>query len=208
MLSEKSISELKEGLNTLNIEVNEKQIRMLNQFWDLYSTWNQKINLSSITQENDFLKKHVLDSAVGLKFISLDENIADLGTGGGFPGIILKILKPEIKISLIENTLKKVKYLEEVIEKIDLDIKVYNPTTEKIPNNFDLVVTRAFGNISQIIRIGKNYTKKKIIAYKGKYEKIVQEINESNLKNIKISIERVDVPFTDFERHIVIIESK
>lgn len=208
MFSENSIIKLKDGLKKLDIDFNENQIEIIKTFFEIYSLWNKKINISSINNEDEFIIKHILDSISGIKFIN-DKNIADLGSGGGFPGIVIKIFKPEIQISLIENKSKKVLYLKELIKNLKLDVRVYNPSENKIPGDFDIVVTRAFGDLTKIHRIAKMYTKNRIIAYKGKYEKILNEIKElKSISSDNIEIKKVTIPFTDFERHIVILNLK
>ncbi|HOJ50175.1 MAG TPA: 16S rRNA (guanine(527)-N(7))-methyltransferase RsmG [Spirochaetota bacterium] len=207
MFSEKGIETLKNGLKILGIEPEDNTIDKFNILFEFYSYWNNNINLSSIEDEDSFIKKHILDSASGIKFIN-GKKVADLGSGAGFPGVIIKLLKPEIEVSLIESVSKKVKYLNDLSNILKIDFKVYNPTVEKIKNDFDIVTTRAFGSLSKIYKTAKLYTNKKIIAYKGRYNKIIDEIKELSgvLNKNKIKIENVLVPFTDFERHIVILD--
>lgn len=195
-----------DGLNQLNITYSTEQIEQIEEFYKLYSNWSQKINLSTLLDEKDFIIKHVLDSATALSYFPDSiKHLGDIGSGGGFPGIILKILKPSLKISLIDVIEKKVNYLKEVSNILELKkISVYNGSQEKVGKLFDVMTCRAFGNLSKIVQQCKRYLKAKgeIIAYKGKADTIKKEVTPALASKIKI--EPIKVPFLeDSERNIV-----
>lgn len=192
-----------EGLKELKIQASEKQISQINDFFNFYQEWNSKIDLSSIIEKRDFMVKHVLDSAVALKYFQPEKKIADIGSGGGFPGVILKILNPALDITLLEVIQKKVAYLRELNQMMNLGLKILNPSCEKVGKDYDVLTCRAFSNLEKIYNQGKRILKKKgkVLAYKGKLEKINEESKQ--LKK-KIEVIPLYVPFLEGERNLVI----
>jgi 16S rRNA (guanine527-N7)-methyltransferase len=195
---------LLDGLEELKISFDDKKISLLLRFQEIYQEWSSRINLSTILSPEEFIIKHVLDSAAGIPYFpARPGKIADLGSGGGFPGIILKILNPQWKIVLLEVVQKKVRYLETAIMELGLDIQVINSTHEKVGRDYDTITCRAFGNLEKINREGKKYLKKGglFLAYKGKRETIEREMNPTVQKTAKII--PINVPFLEGERHLV-----
>ena len=110
-----------------NINLTGKQLAQFQKFYELLIAWNEKINLTAITDEKDFAIKHVIDS-LNLwedKFAAA-ENLIDIGTGAGFPGIPIKIFQPELKIVLLDSLNKRIKFLREVIGELDFFKKLFN----------------------------------------------------------------------------------
>ena len=151
------IDELRIVANKFGVEFSEEQLLKFNCFYDLVVEWNKKINLTAITEPKDFAIKHIIDSISVWnedKFIGIDK-IVDVGTGAGFPGIPLKIYKPNKKFVLIDSLNKRVKFLETVIDKIGLDdISVIHSRAEEAANrpelrsNFDLSLSRAVAKLN------------------------------------------------------------
>ena len=106
----------------LGIEVTEEKLNLLDRFCRLLIEWNEKINLTAITEEKEIYLKHFYDSLTLYKLIDLKQDITlcDVGSGAGFPGIVLKIFFPNVKIKLIDSLQKRVNYLNEVIKELDL----------------------------------------------------------------------------------------
>ena len=104
-------------LKKLNIEITEDQLQKLNKFYELLVEWNEKINLTRITKKEDVYLKHFYDSLTITKVINLNEveTLCDIGTGAGFPGVVLKIMYPNLKITLVDALQKRVNYLNEII---------------------------------------------------------------------------------------------
>ena len=96
----------------INVEITEDQLKQLDQFYHLMLEWNEKINLTRITEEQDVYLKHFYDSLTLNKVVNLKEvnTLCDVGTGAGFPGMVLKIIFPQIKITLIDSLQKRVNY--------------------------------------------------------------------------------------------------
>ena len=137
-------------LKKLGIILTDKQKNQFRKYYQLLIEWNQKINLTSITKKEDVYLNHFYDSATLVKAIDLTkiDNMCDIGTGAGFPGIVIKILFPKIKITLVDSLNKRIKFLDEVIKELKLiDITTLHERAEIFGKNqrerFSLVTARA-----------------------------------------------------------------
>lgn len=147
-------------VNKLGISITNKEMDLLDKYYKLLISWNEKINLTAITDENDVYLKHFYDSLTLIKEIDLTKDIylCDVGSGAGFPGIVLKIFFPNIKIKLIDSLQKRVNYLNEVIKKLELkDIEAEHYRMEDYSRlhleEFDYITARAVANLSFISEI-------------------------------------------------------
>ena len=147
-------------LEKLNIKLSEYQINLLEKYYELLISWNKKINLTRITEKNEVYLKHFYDSLTLIKAIDLNKNlyVCDIGTGAGFPGIVLKIVFPNLKIVLVDSLGKRIEFLNEVIKKLNLtNIITINERAEiYIKNNiekFDLITCRAVSKLNIISEI-------------------------------------------------------
>ncbi len=147
-------------LEKLGINLTSNQIQKLDKFYNLLITWNEKINLTTITLEKDVYLKHFYDSLTLYKAIDLTKNleVLDVGTGAGFPGIVLKIVFPNLKITLLDSLQKRITYLNEIIKELDLkDIKTVCIRAEDYSRvnreKYDLVVARAVAHLGILIEI-------------------------------------------------------
>ena len=130
------------SLKELNIEVTEEKINKLEKFYELLIDWNNKINLTRIVDKEEVYLKHFYDSLTIVKEVNLNEinTLCDVGTGAGFPGIVLKIFYPHLKITLVDSLLKRVNYLNTIIKDLELnDIVAIHArgedVKEKLKNN-------------------------------------------------------------------------
>lgn len=114
------IERLKKGFSDLNISVSDTQLKQLETYAALLAEWNEKINLTAITEPTEVAEKHFLDSAMCLK-TGVSGKVIDVGTGAGFPGLVLKILKPEIELCLLDSLQKRIGFLQAVCEALSLD---------------------------------------------------------------------------------------
>lgn len=149
-----------EEVQKLKIEVTEEKLDLLDKFYQLLVEWNEKINLTTIVEKNKVYLKHFYDSLTLCKEIDFtkDINLCDVGSGAGFPGIVIKIFFPNVKITLIDSLQKRVNYLNEVIKELNLkDIKAEHFRMEDYSKiheeEFDYITARAVANIGIISEI-------------------------------------------------------
>lgn len=146
-----------EELSKLNINITEKQLDQLEKYYEILVSENNKYNLTSITNKEDVYLKHFYDSATLSKIIELtDQSLCDIGTGAGFPGMVLKILFPNLQVTLVDATLKKCHFLEFVINELQLtNIKVINNRAEEfakeVREKYDIVTSRAVAPLKHLL---------------------------------------------------------
>lgn len=145
------------ALCDLNIDFSKEQIEKFEIYASLLTEWNEKINLTAITDPREIAVKHFADCASCLKYTALSGSVIDVGTGAGFPGMVLKILRPEIELTLLDSLNKRILFLEDVTEKLSLTgIKTVHMRAEdggrdkKLRENFDFSVSRAVANLSTL----------------------------------------------------------
>ena len=154
MIEKEFVSEL---LN-LNINITEEQLKQLNKYFELLVTWNEKINLTAITKKEDVYLKHFYDSLTLNKIVNLNEidSLCDIGTGAGFPGMVIKILFPNIKITLVDALNKRINFLNTVIDELNLkDITAIHARIEeygiKNRSKYDIVTARAVTSLPVLL---------------------------------------------------------
>ena len=202
-------------LEKLGITLTSYQQEQLKKFYHLLISWNEKINLTRITSENEVYLKHFYDSLTITKVIDLNKvnTLCDVGTGAGFPGIVLKIVYPNLKITLVDALQKRVNYLNEIIKELYLsDIVAIHSRGEDLKEKYDIVTARAVANITKLL----NYTMHLVeengvfIAMKGN---ITEELTPAVQKAIskKYSIEKIEefyLPYENSQRSLVVIKNK
>lgn len=207
------ISELKK----LNIEINNKQLEQLNTYYELLVQYNKVMNLTGITEQEQVYLKHFYDSITIAKVIDLtkEKTLCDIGTGAGFPGLVLKILFPNLKITLVDSLNKRIQFLKEVTKKLGLkDIEAIHARVEEFAKEnretFDIVTSRAVAPLNILLEysIPLLKTNKYFISYKGN---ISEEINESKkaLQILNSSIEQIEefkLPIEQSNRTIIKIK--
>ena len=149
------INEFTEELKKLGINITNEQIDLLEKYYNLLIEWNDKINLTAITDKEEVYLKHFYDSLTLIKAYDLTKNIkvCDVGTGAGFPGIVLKIVFPNIDIMLVDALNKRILFLNEVIDKLNLkNISAVHKRAEDFAREniekFDLVTSRAVAKLN------------------------------------------------------------
>ena len=199
----------------LGIFLTEKQINDLDTYYKLLVSYNEFVNLTAITKEEDVYLKHFYDSLTLFKGINLKENlkICDIGTGAGFPGLVLKIVFPNLSVTLVDSLEKRIKFLDLAIEKLNLkDIKTVHSRIEDYKGNelFDVVVSRAVAKINVLLELGCQLSKTGglFVFMKGN---VLEELNNSKnaLKVLNYSLENVinfKLPIEESERNIVILK--
>lgn len=199
-------------LEKLGITLTTEQEIKLEKFYNLLIEWNQKINLTRIMEKEDVYLKHFYDSLTITKVVDLSkiETLCDVGTGAGFPGIVLKIVYPNLKITLVDSLLKRVNYLNIIIKELELEnIKAIHTRGEDLKETFDIVTARAVANIEKLLIYTMHLVNKNgsLIAMKGNID---DELNADILKKInkkyKISkIEKFLLPKENSQRSLVVV---
>ena len=143
---------LTKGFSELNISANENQISQLIRYSELLVEWNEKINLTAICDKDGIAKKHFLDSSVALLTEKVSGKVIDVGTGAGFPGFVLKILKPEIELTLLDSLQKRINFLKTVGDELNITADYVHARAEDggrmYRQQFDTVVSRAVANMT------------------------------------------------------------
>lgn len=193
---------LKRECNKSGIELNEKAIDKLNQYKELLLEWNEKMNLTAITEENDIIHKHFIDSLAIAKYIKKDDSVIDIGTGAGFPGIPIAIyFNSEIKLTLVDGLNKRLIFLEEVVNKLELkNINIIHARAEELGRDtfhrekYDVVVSRAVASLNILSEYNMPFVKLNGIAIFMKGSNIDEELETAKSAILKLSghIEEVD----------------
>ncbi len=207
-------------LEALGISLSEGQLGQFLRYYELLAEWNGRMNLTAITEYQEVLKKHFVDSLSLTRVCSPERigSLIDVGTGAGFPGLALKIAFPGLQVTLLDSLNKRIRFLEAVIEELKLkDVKAVHSRAEDYAatgswrEGFDLCVSRAVANLSTLseycipfVKIGGYF-----IAYKS--EKADSEVSEArkaiNLLGGRIK-ERAEftLPDSDIRRSLVVVE--
>ena len=204
-----------EAIKELNIFLTEEQLFQLDKFYKLLIAWNEKINLTRITEEKEVYLKHFYDSLTISKVVDLTkvETLCDVGTGAGFPGIVLKIVYPNLKITLIDSLLKRVNYLNSIINELNLEnIKAFHSRGEDYKEKFDVVTARAVANIEKLLNFTMHLVNKDgiFVAMKGNVEEEMtdQVVSKINKKYTLVTINKFLLPIENSNRSLVVIKNK
>lgn len=218
-----NIDYFKDRLKEADIELTEEQIAQFMHYYEMLIEKNKVMNLTAITEFEEVVEKHFIDSLMLVKAVDLEKKqykILDLGTGAGFPGIPLKIAFPNLEIVLVDSLNKRVKFLIEVIEELGLDdIDAVHGRAEDIAKKreyreqFDYCVSRAVANLSTLseycipfVKIGGSF-----ISYKsGKLEEELENAkNPIKLLGGKVeNVVQFSLPGTQVSRSFIVIEKK
>lgn len=217
---DKNVDNLKNKLNQLSIEYSESQIEKLLKYYEMLIEKNKVMNLTAITEFDEVVEKHFIDSLSIVRVIDMEivHSIIDIGTGAGFPGIPVKIMFPHIKVTLVDSLNKRVNFLNEVIENLELrDIEAYHGRAEdygrdkKFREKYDLCVSRAVANLASLSEYCMPFVKPDgyFISYKaGECE---DEIDNSKnaIKILSGKIEKVEkfsLPDSEISRSFIKIK--
>lgn len=200
--------------NYLNENIN---YRKFYDYMNLIIEWNDKINLTAITEPKEFIVKHFVDSLTITKYVSPKSKVIDVGTGAGFPGIPLKLYYNDIDLTLIDSVNKKINVLNDVIQKLELEnVKSIHTRAEDFANDiknretFDYAVSRAVSNMSTLVeyllpfvKIGGN-----VICMKGPNfnDELQESLNAINILGGRVGLVQTINIDNEFERNIIIID--
>ncbi len=186
----------------LGIEVTEKKLKQLEIYYDMLIEYNKVMNLTGITELDEVYLKHFYDSLTLSKIIDLNNetSLCDVGTGAGFPGIVLKIFYPNLKVTLVDSLKKRINFLNDVIKKLNLEkIETIHGRMEEYSKNnkekFDVVTARAVAQMHFLLEIAVPMLKinKYFIAMKGNLE------NEQNYNYALNKLSAIEVKKIEFE---------
>lgn len=206
----------KSQLEKMNIQdVNDKMTKF-DTYFKFMVEYNEFVNLTSITEEEQVYEKHFLDSVLPVKELKENSTICDIGTGAGFPSIPLAVLRNDLKVYAVDSLLKRINFLEQLKQKLNLNnVNLFQSRAEDFAKlhreEFDYVVSRAVASLNTLLELTLPLTKVGgyVLAYKSLNYEI--EINESAnaLKILGGKIEKIlefDLPFSNQKRYILMIK--
>lgn len=206
---------LSEGAKTIGRSFSAKEMEQLSRYGELLIEWNEKMNLTGITDPQGVAIKHMLDSAVGAELLPQEARLVDVGTGAGFPGIVLKILRPDLEIVLLDSLRKRLNFLEVVIQELELEkVKTVHARAEEaghkkeLRESFDIAIARAVSSLPALLELCFPLVKKggKFIAWKG--PKGREEVRDAKralelLGGGKVEIIEIALPGADEPRLLI-----
>ena len=208
---------LTEKVKELSIVLNDKQIQQFEQYYNILVEWNKVMNLTAITEYEEVVEKHFLDSLTIVYAINMEkiETLIDVGTGAEFPGIPLKIAFPHLKVTLLDSLNKRIKFLNEVIDLLELnDIKAIHGRAEdyakqvEYREQYDICVSRAVANLATLSEYCLPYVKMDGLFVPYKSGEIDEELKSSE-KAVSIlggkveEVVKFQLPGTDIGRSFV-----
>lgn len=207
-------------LEKLRITLSNEQLEQFLIYYEMLVEWNEKMNLTAITDFQDVMKKHFVDSVSLIKAYDVTKSVSiiDVGTGAGFPGLALKIAFPQLRVTLLDSLNKRILFLDAVIDKLNLsDVETIHGRAEdfakpgKLREKFDLCVSRAVANLSTLSEYCLPFVKKGGMFISYKSEKISEEFEmaENAISflggRVKNQVE-FTLPDSDIYRNLFVIE--
>lgn len=209
-----TLSEFQDELLKLNIKLTDSQKEALEKYYELLIEYNKIMNLTRITSKEDVYLKHFYDSLTIVKAIDLNtvDNLCDIGTGAGFPGLVLKIVFPNLKVTLLDSLQKRINFLNQVIKELDLkDIEAIHKRAEEYAinnrNKFDLVTSRAVAHTSILLEYAIPITKVNgaFIPLKANVDSELKEIDNAmrELNTVLLDKYEFELPIENSKRTIL-----
>ena len=207
------------AISNFDIALTEKQLEQLETYYRLLVDWNEKINLTAITDPKGVAVKHFVDSLSLLRFLDIKENarVIDIGTGAGFPGVVLKIARPDIQLTLLDSLKKRFLFLEELVSQLGLEAEFAQGRAEEFGQDisyresYDLAVSRAVAQLNTLseyclpfVRLSGHF-----VAFKGgECEAEVQSSKRAilTLGGKITALHSFELPFQGGNRTLVVIE--
>lgn len=217
MNKEEFYKKMQEKSMILGVRFSVEQLDKFYKYMELLLEWNEKINLTAITDEDEIIIKHFIDSLTIVKDIDKNAKVVDVGTGAGFPGIPLSVVRPDIKMFLVDSLNKRLVFLQEVKEQLKLEnIEIIHARAEEFGQNkkyresFDIATSRAVANLATLSEYLIPLVKIKGKCICMKASEIDQEVEDAKnaIKVLGGTIEKIDkfnLPETDIGRTIITI---
>ena len=211
---ENFLKELKNKSEQININLENEQIKKFYEYMNLLIEWNEKFNLTAIVEPKEIILKHFIDSLTIEKYINEGDKVIDVGTGAGFPGIPLSIYKPKINITLLDSLNKRIIFLQEVIEKLEMkNIEAVHGRAEEFAKNkremFDIATSRAVAPLNILLEYLLPFVKigGTCLCMKGSnIDEVDDAKNALEVLGGKIKkIETIKLPESDIVRNIIIV---
>lgn len=217
-----------DGLKELGVQAEGDMINALSRHAEEMLLWNRKTNLTAIVDPKDVAVKHILDSALTLKHIPDQASLLDIGTGGGFPGIPVKILKPSVDLTLIDASRKKINFLKHVIRTLGLKRAVALQARgealsadNQYAGMFDCIVCRAFSGLDIYVDMAVPFLKRGglILAMKGReaeqeldlVSKVTTETSDGTVvtgNDLSVDIYQYQLPYVNVNRAVISVRLK
>ena len=193
-------------MQILGFENTPQIISKLLIYKELLIKWNNSFNLTSVTNK-EIVTHHFLDCLAVIPFIK-SSTLLDVGTGAGLPGIVIAIVNPDIKVSLVDKVGKKITFIKRIIAELEIkNIETYHDRVELLTSEekYDGIISRAFSNMEVFIKSTKHLIKRQGVWYGMKSKKILDD--EMININDPWALEKLDVPFLQAERYLVKVSS-
>ncbi len=206
---------LENSLKTIDIKLSELQMEQMAEHASELMTWNQKFNLTAIKDPAIVAEKHFFDSIAAGSFLGDETSLVDIGSGGGFPGIPLKIMNPSLKIIMIDASQKKINFIKHVIRMLKLEnMDAVHARVENLKTNeaffkcFDGVISRAFTELERFVDLSLPLLNQngRIYAMKGKH--LEMEMTQALKDRFEYKINHYPLPFEKADRYVIRLSKK
>ena len=201
--------QLAAGIAALNLDIGEPQQQKLLAYLALLQKWNKTYNLTALRDEAKMVSHHLLDSLTLLPYIRNAQTLADIGSGGGMPGIPAAICRPDLQMTLVDANTKKTAFLQQAAIELGLDnVSVFAGRVENLHQTADIITSRAFAELADFVSLTRHLLHENSIwaAMKGAYPQDELFRLPENVEAYQT--DRLSVPMLDAERHMVLLRPK
>lgn len=200
-----------DGVSNLSLQLSQKQFEQLLDYLALLNRWNGVYNLTAVREPEAMVTQHLLDSLAVVPAFEQSRHVLDVGSGGGLPGIVLAIARPELQIELIDTVQKKTAFLNQVKTELNLEnVTVHTGRVENLDTErpFDTITSRAFAALAEMVQLSQH-----LLADTGKYIAMKGAVPEDEMEELPPGwvvreVREVKVPGMKAERHLIFIERK
>ena len=201
--------QLAAGIAAMNLDIGEPQQQKLLAYLALLQKWNKTYNLTALRDEAKMVSHHLLDSLTLLPYIRNAQTLADIGSGGGMPGIPAAICRPDLQMTLVDANTKKTAFLQQAAIELGLDnVSVFAGRVENLHQTADIITSRAFAELADFVSLTRHLLHENSIwaAMKGAYPQDELFRLPENVEAYQT--DRLSVPMLDAERHMVLLRPK